>query len=74
MAERQQQKMAYTVVEAAALLSVSRAHLYRLIEAQEIGSVSIGRSRRITVHQLECYVERLEEAQIAPLSTSKRRA
>lgn len=53
-------KLAYTVVEAAELLSLSRASLYRLMDWGAIGSVTIGRSRRITAHQLEQYVERLE--------------
>lgn len=53
-------KLAYTVTEAAGLLSVSRAHLYRLIDLQEIGSVTIGRSRRITSRQLEEFVRGLE--------------
>ena len=53
-------KLAYTVEEAAGLLSLSRAHLYRLIDIAEIGSVTIGRSRRVTARQLEEYVRRLE--------------
>lgn len=54
------QKLAYTVEEAAELLSLSRAHLYRLIDVGEIGSVTIGRSRRVTASQLEAFVTRLE--------------
>lgn len=54
------QKMAYTVEEAAQLLSLSRAHVYRLIDFEDLGSVRIGRSRRITASQLADYVRRLE--------------
>lgn len=54
-------KLAYTVEEAAELLSLSRAHLYRLLELGEIGSVNIGRSRRITTGQLTDFIKRLEQ-------------
>lgn len=56
-------KMAYTVVEAAELLSLSRAQLYRLIDLQELPSVKVGKSRRITYAQLEAFVARLEQTQ-----------
>lgn len=53
-------KLAYTVGEAAGLLSLSRAKLYRLIDTCEIGSVVIGRSRRITHSQLVKFLDGLE--------------
>lgn len=53
-------KIAYTVEEAGLLLSLSRAQMYRLLDVGEIGSVRIGRSRRITVNQLQAYVAKLE--------------
>jgi len=55
-------KLAYKVEEAARLLSLSRAHVYRLMDLAEIGSVTIGRSRRITARQLEEFLRRLESA------------
>lgn len=55
-------KLAFTVEEAAEMLSLSRAHVYRLLDLKELGSVSIGRSRRITLNQLMTYLERLEQA------------
>lgn len=55
-----QSKLAYKVEEAAGLLSLSRAHVYRLMDLAEIGSVTIGRSRRITARQLEEFLRRLE--------------
>ncbi len=54
-------KLAYTVEEAAELLSLSRAHVYRLLDLQQIGSVTIGRSRRITVNQLTDFISDLEK-------------
>jgi len=57
-------KLAYSIEEAAELLSLSRAHLYRLIDLQEIGSITIGRSRRITAKQLEDFVRRLEAVSV----------
>lgn len=44
------------------MLSLSRAHVYRLLDLQELGSVSMGRSRRITLNQLLSYLDRLEKA------------
>jgi excisionase family DNA binding protein len=55
-------KVAYSVEEAARLLSLSRSQLFRLIELREISTVQIGRSRRITYAQLEDYVRKLEQA------------
>ena len=52
--------MAYTVEEAADLLSLSRAHVYRLLDLGELESVQIGRSRRVTAGQLDAFVRRLE--------------
>jgi len=54
------EKLAYTVEEAAELLSLSRAKLYRLIDTCELGSVQIGRSRRITLAQLHQFLKQLE--------------
>ncbi len=53
-------RLAYTVEEAAGLLSVSRAHVYRLLDLGELASVRIGRSRRVTARQLDAFVRRLE--------------
>jgi excisionase family DNA binding protein len=44
-------------------LSISRAHLYRLLARGEIKSLLVGRSRRIPVSELEQYVERLAAQQ-----------
>lgn len=62
VADQRYQKLAFTVEEAAEMLSLSRAHVYRLLDLRELGSVSIGRSRRITLNQLISFLERLEQA------------
>ena len=54
-------KLLYTISEAAELLSLSRAHLYRLLQRGELASVSSGRSRRISDAALKGYVARLEQ-------------
>lgn len=46
-----------TVEDAAGFLSVSRSRLYELIAAGELSSVSIGRSRRVSLGDLEEFVE-----------------
>lgn len=53
-------RLIYTVEEAAALLSLSRAQVYRLLDSLDLGSVKIGKCRRITKEQLETYVRNLE--------------
>ena len=50
------QKLAYTVKDAASLLSLSRAQIYRLMDQGDIKFVKIGRSRRITAEQLGAFV------------------
>lgn len=54
--------------EAAQLLGISRARLYQLIAAGQIGSLRIGRSRRIPFAALEKFVaERFrEETRVEP--------
>ena len=52
--------MAYTVEEAAGLLSLSRASLYRLIDLGEIGTIRVGRCRRLTARQLDAFLEARE--------------
>lgn len=56
-----QQKLAYTISEAAALLSLSRSLVYELINAGQIDTIKIGRARRITANQLRAYVTKREE-------------
>ncbi|WP_239348322.1 helix-turn-helix domain-containing protein [Frankia sp. Cj5] len=48
-----------TATEAADLLGVSRATVYELLNAGQLESVRIGRSRRIPRAALVAYVDRL---------------
>ena len=54
------EKLAYTVKEAATLLSLSRSRVYELIHSQELETIKIGRSSRITARQLHTYIVSLE--------------
>ena len=54
-------KILYTVQETAAMLSVSRAKLYRLILGGKIETIRIGRLRRISAHQIDSFVRALED-------------
>ena len=49
----------YTLPEAAEQLRISRTKLYELLDANEIESVHIGRSRKIPAAALDTYVNRL---------------
>jgi len=49
-------RLAYTVKEAAMLLSLSRSLVYELINAGKLETIKIGRARRITSRQLEAYI------------------
>lgn len=53
-------KYAYTPDEAATKLSISRAHLYRLLDRGELKSIHIGRCRRITKSQLDAFLTERE--------------
>ncbi|MCC6685427.1 MAG: helix-turn-helix domain-containing protein [Fimbriimonadaceae bacterium] len=64
-----QAKLCYTVEEAANLLSISRAQVYRLIDKAELGSVAVGRSRRITHAQLLNFLTGLEAKDNSSLPT-----
>ena len=55
------EKLAYTVSEAAQLLSLSRSLVYELINAGRIESVKIGRARRITKSQLDRFLAELAD-------------
>lgn len=55
-------RLAYTVEEAAELLSMSRSQLFRLIDLMEISSIKIGKLRRITHAQLDTFLKIKEQA------------
>lgn len=57
-----------TVIEAARVLGISRAHLYGLVMRGEVPSIKIGRARRIPVSVIDEWIARqvaeaAEEAQ-----------
>ena len=58
MADR---KLLFRPAEAADALAVSRARLYTWIASGELPSVKLGASRRIEVHELERFVQRLKQ-------------
>jgi excisionase family DNA binding protein len=49
-------RLAVTVEEAAQLLGVGRATLYRLVMRGEVESFTVGRARRIAIAALERYM------------------
>jgi len=65
------EKLAYTVRDAATMLSLSRSLVYELINAGQIETIKIGRARRITANQLAAYIAR-HEANAPPGLSSRR--
>lgn len=56
------EKLLLTISEAAELLSLSRATLYRALARGDVRAVHVGRSVRISRTELERFVRVLEEA------------
>ena len=52
-------KMLLTVEEAADRLSIGRTKVYELVANGELGSVTIGRCRRIEVEAVAAFIDRL---------------
>jgi excisionase family DNA binding protein len=50
--------LAVTIEQAAKMLGVGRATLYKLVMRGEIASFTVGRARRIAIVALEAYVAR----------------
>lgn len=53
--------MLYTPVQAARVLGVSRSQIYVLLKRGQLGSVHIGRSRRIAKQHVTQFIENLME-------------
>jgi excisionase family DNA binding protein len=51
--------MLFTPVQAAKIMGVSRSHVYTLMNQGKLGSVNIGRCRRITVSQIQDFIDGL---------------
>ena len=49
-------RLLLTIPEAAQVLGVSRSILYQLVQAGEVATIKIGRSRRVPIVALEQYV------------------
>lgn len=61
MRERQDTAKLYSLDRAADALSVTRRHIYNLINRGELRSVKVGRRRFITDEELDRYVTTLSE-------------
>ncbi|WP_194907006.1 helix-turn-helix domain-containing protein [Catenulispora rubra] len=48
----------YTVEQAAELLGIGRTTMFGLIHDGEIGTVSIGRARRVPADEIDAYIAR----------------
>jgi excisionase family DNA binding protein len=49
----------FTPVQTAKIMGISRSQVYVLMNRGELGSVSIGRSRRITRQQMDDFIQNL---------------
>ena len=52
----------YTPIQAARLLGVSRSQIYVLLKRGELGSLHIGRNRRIAKQHVTQFIDNLMEA------------
>ena len=55
-AQKTSYRLLLTIPEAAQVLGVSRSILYQLVQAGEVATIKIGRSRRVPIVALEQYV------------------
>lgn len=66
----QTQRVLYTPEQSAVLLGVGRTTVYKLINAGELRSVTIGRCRRIAATELERFVEALAGSSLMDIKPS----
>jgi excisionase family DNA binding protein len=52
------ERLLFTVRETAEMLGVSRSRVYELISAEQLASVKIGRSRRVSLASIRRFVEK----------------
>jgi excisionase family DNA binding protein len=64
--DRQLIPLLYTPAEVAKLLSVSRSQVYILMNEGKLKSVHIGRSRRISLKELNTFIDSLPTQTNAP--------
>jgi excisionase family DNA binding protein len=65
-------KLLLSVEEAADLLGVSRTTVYDLLGTRTLASVRIGRCRRIALHALQEYIDRLPGETVDPVTWARR--
>ena len=56
-------KLLVNLIQGANRISVSRSTLYKLIQSGQIRPIRIGRSVRISVEELDRFVEQLQQEQ-----------
>jgi excisionase family DNA binding protein len=57
------EQLLLTIDAAAAAMSISRAHAYRLVQRGELPTIRLGRSRRVVRTALDAFITRLEQEQ-----------
>ena len=51
----------YNTKQVAKIMSISRSKVYELMNKGQLGSLRIGRSRRISGNQIESFIQNLEK-------------
>jgi excisionase family DNA binding protein len=51
----------YNTNQVAKIMSISRSKVYELMNKGQLGSLRIGRSRRISGNQIESFIQNLEK-------------
>lgn len=70
--DKQLPQLLYTPIEVAKLLSISRSQVYNLMNEHRLDSVTIGRSRRISLQQIHDFLNDLiAEKNIEPAATQE---
>ena len=65
-------KLLLSVEEAAELLGLSRTTVYDLLRTRTLTSVRIGRCRRIALHALQEYIDRLPAETVDPITWARK--
>jgi excisionase family DNA binding protein len=58
-----QEQVLLKIDEAATRLGVGRSFLYAAIQRGELGTVKLGRARRVPTSEIAAYIQRLREEQ-----------
>lgn len=65
-------KLLLTTKEAGQVLGLGRTKVYELLAANQLPSVQVGGSRRITLHGLVAFVQRIQDDQHSASRTARR--